>query len=156
LDSWLNNFFAFPVSEYPDFNFGIWMQLMRCLTVLLRLSIPSDSGRDHQIVRKTANVVVMADRALESLHRASIYAKETSPEDLFGIFCNITRSFRIHAVSQLRNAEQERAVSDAGNQIQEFCDTPEGALEWSRIEKMLTTDDNLTWDRFMKKSSEPS
>jgi hypothetical protein len=87
---------------------------MRCLTVLLRLSIPSDSGRDHQIVRQTANVVVMADRALESLHKASVYEKETSPKDLFGTFCNIARSFRTHAVSQLRHAGQERVIPTLG------------------------------------------
>ncbi|KAJ0426622.1 hypothetical protein BJY00DRAFT_272563 [Aspergillus carlsbadensis] len=155
LDSWLNNFFTFSTSDYLDFNFGIWMQLMRSLSVLLRLSIPSDSGRDHQIVRKTANVLVMVDRALESLHRASIDAKETSPKDLFGTFCNIARSFRAHAVSQLRNAEQEQAVFGAGNQVEEDCDPPEGATEWGVIEKMLTTNDNLARHWLMGQCSRP-
>ncbi|KAL2869310.1 fungal specific transcription factor domain-containing protein [Aspergillus lucknowensis] len=113
--SWFENFFAFPISDWIGFCFPLWAQLMRCLIVLLRLSVPS-AGWNCQAVRSTLDLLGVVDELTKYIKRAAVEANEKSPDDLFGIFYRITRSFGAYAAANLRPMEQEQQISQAANQ----------------------------------------
>lgn len=96
--SWFDFFFTIPLTSYVGFTFGVYFQLLACLTTLHRLTHLNVADCDNGAVRETADLLPILDRVINNLEQVSVAAgldnSGISDGDLFTRAAQICRSLR--------------------------------------------------------------
>ncbi|KAH6714976.1 hypothetical protein BKA61DRAFT_603464 [Leptodontidium sp. MPI-SDFR-AT-0119] len=85
-NSWFEVFFTIPPAEYVGFTFATFSQLGSSAGALYKLSILEDGAWDRVIVRRTADILAIADRLAQNLEQVRTLAGlecDGGEEDIF-------------------------------------------------------------------------
>ena len=79
--SWFELFFNIPLTDYIEFPFSIFSQLVHCLVMLYRLSTLDDPAWDKHGVKETADLLLIMNQVIINMEQAAtILDTNDSPE----------------------------------------------------------------------------
>jgi hypothetical protein len=96
--SWFDVFFTIPPSAYIAFSFSVFSQLVHCLVALFRLSTLDDPAWDKDIVRNTANLLLILDQVADNIGQAARLAgldSDSTERDIFTKAAKMVESVRL-------------------------------------------------------------
>ncbi|KAG5787903.1 hypothetical protein H9Q69_013033 [Fusarium xylarioides] len=119
--SWYDVFFGIPPEDVPGAPFAIYIQLSQVQIALYRLTTSEDPAWDKELVRNTADLLVLLDQVVEFFTRLdSVYKMKTSEgeETVFVMGAKIMNNIRISweptLSRHLRNASSIQTNQGAG------------------------------------------
>ena len=80
--SWMDIFLKFPPLEYARLSFTFWVQLMRCVVVLYKLSTLDDPAWDRQLVRDTIDLITVMEQITSNMEWFSGHIGEDSDDGM--------------------------------------------------------------------------
>jgi len=118
IKAWFGVFFKIPVASYLSLPFSIFSQLAHCLIDLYKLSTLDDLSWDKNVVRNTANVLLILDQIVNNVERVNVLAgmdQNNTETDLFTIAGKMFRSVRLRWGANLGVQPSEPAIPTAQN-----------------------------------------
>ncbi|KAF4344954.1 Zn(II)2Cys6 transcription factor [Fusarium beomiforme] len=150
--SWYDVFFGIPTEELPGIPFAIYIQLSQVQIALYRLTTSEDPAWDKELVKNTADLLVLMDQVIDFFLRLdSAYKLKVSPgeETVFvmgaKIMSNVKSSWEPTLSRHLRNALPISTNQGAGQPIPTPppAQTSQPAMDMSNI-NMIDFGD-VTW-----------
>ncbi|KAF4468163.1 Zn(II)2Cys6 transcription factor [Fusarium albosuccineum] len=95
--AWYDVFFAIPLEELPGAPFSLYVQMSQIQVALYRLTTSEDPAWDKDLVRNTADLLVLLDRIIDSFNQLdAIYHVRADLDDdtLFAKGAKIMRNIR--------------------------------------------------------------
>jgi hypothetical protein len=95
--AWYDVFFSIPVEEVAGVPFAVYIQLSQIQIALYRLTTSEDPAWDKEVVRNTADLVVLLDQVIDFFTRIdSVYKMKVSAgeETVFLMGAKIMRNIR--------------------------------------------------------------
>lgn len=80
--AWMDIFLKFPPIEYARLSFTFWVQLMRSIVVLYKLSTWDDPAWDRQIVRDTIDLVDVMEQITRNMEWLGGQIGESADDDM--------------------------------------------------------------------------
>ena len=104
IKSWFELFFRIPLTDYIEFPFSIFSQLVHCLVTLFRLSTLEDPAWNKHSVKDTADLLLIMDQVISNMDKAAAkFDVDDSPErDVFSRAAKKYRSIRLEWETKLR------------------------------------------------------
>ncbi|KAL4739342.1 hypothetical protein BDV11DRAFT_187807 [Aspergillus similis] len=110
IKSWLDVFFSLSPVAYIGFSFPFWAQLVRCITVLYRLSIYADPLWDRSAIRRGVDLLRVLDRIADVMQHIGAEAGEQSPHDLFAQITRIAARFQACSIPEALGARCQSMI----------------------------------------------
>lgn len=80
--AWYDIWFTIPLAEVPSLPFAFFIQLSQTQVALYRLTTTDDPAWDKEVLRNTADLLVILDRTIERFNDvAKAYPMKTTEED---------------------------------------------------------------------------
>ncbi|KAL5339893.1 hypothetical protein BJX70DRAFT_141885 [Aspergillus crustosus] len=98
IKAFYETFSTLSALDFTAFPILVWCQSLKNMMVLYRLSL-NPTYRDE--VRNTVDVLRESHRTAEKLEGAAIEMRESAPDDLFTILCQVARAFHKYAARKL-------------------------------------------------------
>ena len=80
--AWFDTFFAVPPIEVPGLPFSVYVSMSHMQAILYRLTTADDPAWDKEILRSTADLLVLMDQTIEKLCKAGdVYSLKSDDND---------------------------------------------------------------------------
>ncbi|KAL4745584.1 hypothetical protein BDW72DRAFT_52736 [Aspergillus terricola var. indicus] len=142
IKSWLDVFFSLSPAAYVGFSFPFWAQMVRCITVLYRLSIYADPLWDRSAVRQGVDLLHVLDRIADVMQQIGAEAGEQSPHDLFSQISRIAARFHAWATARLEPDPLPQPLSASGPSPAAPLDTTVAWLDPGSVGGDISVDDS--------------
>ncbi|KAL4997557.1 hypothetical protein BDV10DRAFT_186149 [Aspergillus recurvatus] len=142
IKSWLDVFFSLSPAAYVGLSFPFWAQMVRCITVLYRLSIYVDPLWDRLAVRRGVDLLPVLDHIAEVMQHTGAEAGEQSPHDLFSQIARIASRFQAWAAVRLEPDPPLQPVSVSGPSPAAPVDTTVPWLDAGSVGGEMAVDDS--------------
>lgn len=118
IKSWFDVFFTIPPAAYIGFPFSVCSQLVHCLVALYRLSTLDDPAWDNDIVRNTANLLLILDQVANNIRQVTELAGLDSDRTEWNVFTRggkMVESLRLGWEAKLAVGPTAPAISTRQN-----------------------------------------
>lgn len=152
--AWFDCFFSVPLADVPGLPFSIYVGMSQVQAILYKLTTSEDPAWDKQLLRSTANLLVLLDRTSEKLGevgRMCSLRSDDGDDNIFAKGARIQRSVMSMwepALSQHLSSNSLMTPSSQGSQAMVGLAGPEPRLmmDSSALLADATYDLNdLTW-----------